>query len=86
MPGMSEGVQLQLKTAKETIPVQLGPLWYIENQDIDLELQDSIQVKGSRFSCGGQRVMAASEIRKNHLVIRLRDAKGRPLWTALTPP
>jgi len=85
LPGMSQGVQVQLQTAKETIPVHLGPRWYIENQDIDLEPQDTVQVKGSRFACNGQIVMSAAEIRKGDEVIQLRDAKGRPLWTARTP-
>src|SRR5262245_56365871 len=34
MPGMREGLQMDLKTAKETIQVQLGPVWYLQNQDI----------------------------------------------------
>jgi hypothetical protein len=85
LPGMSPGVELQLQTAKETIPVHLGPEWYLENQDIDINSQDKVVVKGSRLVCNGQRVLVAAEIRKGDQVIRLRDAKGLPLWSATTP-
>src|SRR5579864_2573535 len=82
LPGMSPGIEIELKTAKETVPVQLGPRWYLENQDIDLISQDPIEVKGSYLVCNGRRVMAAAEVRKGDQVIQLRDATGRPLWAA----
>lgn len=85
LPGMREGIEIHLKTDTETIPVQLGPRWYLENQDFDLEPQDHIVVKGSRFACEGHRVMAAAEILKNGQTLKLRDDKGHPLWTAATP-
>jgi hypothetical protein len=85
MPGMRPGIALQLQTAKETIPVHLGPSWYLENQDFELKSQDNVEVKGSRIICNGQRVMVAAEVRKGDEVLRLRDAKGLPLWAATAP-
>jgi hypothetical protein len=86
IPGMSQGLQLQLKSDKEILSVHLGPRWYLENQDIDLEPQDKVEVIGSRIHCEGQTVMAAAEIRKGDQVIKLRDAQGHPLWTAAKHP
>ncbi len=34
MKGMSYGIHLKVKTDSETLPVHLGPAWYIERQDI----------------------------------------------------
>ena len=34
--GMSGGVHMNVKTDKETISVQLGPSWYLENQDVKI--------------------------------------------------
>jgi hypothetical protein len=85
LPGMTPGVQLRLKTAKETIPVHLGPRWYLEHQDFSLNPEDKIEVTGSRIVCEGRHVIAASEIRAGSQVMHLRDASGRPLWTAAAP-
>ena len=85
MPGMRPGVQLQLKITKGLIPVQLGPLWYLENQDIDLKPDDSVQVTGSRVFCVNQDVLMATEVRRGDKTIKLRDAKGRPLWVVTNP-
>src|SRR4030042_7118845 len=40
--GTSYGVRLSLKTEKGTIPVVLGPVWYIEEQHFKLEAKDKI--------------------------------------------
>jgi hypothetical protein len=45
MKGMSQGVHIMLKTAKETISVHLGPDWYIEKQDIKIKPKDTVEVK-----------------------------------------
>jgi len=82
MPGMTEGVELQLQTKQGNVSVHLGPRWYVENQDIDLEPKDMVEVTGSFINCAGQRILAAAKIRKGDQVIRLRDAKGIPLWSA----
>jgi len=78
--GTSYGLRLSLKTDKETIPVFLGPAWYIEEQRIKFEAKDKIEVKGSRMSIQEQPTIIAQEVKKGDQVLKLRDDKGTPLW------
>jgi hypothetical protein len=78
--GTVYGLRLSLKTEKETIPVFLGPAWYIEEQRIKFAANDKIEVKGSRMSIQGQPTIIAQEVKKGDKVLKLRDGKGAPLW------
>jgi hypothetical protein len=82
MRGMSSyGVHLALKTDKETIPVHLGPGWFIENQDTQIAPKDTIEVKGSRITFEGKPAIIAAEVRKGGEVLKLRDESGFPVWS-----
>jgi hypothetical protein len=81
MKGMSYGVHLTVKTDKETIPVHLGPAWYIENQEMKIAAKDKVEVKGSRITLEGKPDLIASEVRKGDEVLTLRDANGFPAWS-----
>jgi hypothetical protein len=81
MKGMSAGIHLVLKTDKETIPVHLGPEWYIANQEIAIEPKDKIEVMGSRVTFDGKPAIIAAEVVKGNQVLKLRDANGIPLWS-----
>lgn len=78
--GMYSGVQLLVKTDKETIPVHLGPAWYIERLDTKIEKGDKVQVKGARTSFAGKPAIIAAEISKGDATLVLRDAAGIPAW------
>lgn len=80
MKGMDYGIQLLLKTDKETIPVHLGPGWYIERLDTKIEKGDKIEVKGSRATMMGKPVIIAAEVKKGESVLKLRDENGIPVW------
>lgn len=79
--GMSYGIQLMLKTDKETIPVHLGPGWFIENQDVKIESKDKVQVEGSRITFDGKPAIIAVEVTKGAEVLKLRDENGFPMWS-----
>lgn len=79
--GMANGVHLLVKTDRETVSVHLGPLWYIENQDITIEPEDKIEVRGSRITFEGRPVIIAAEVRKGGEILELRDKKGFPVWS-----
>lgn len=82
MRGMSSyGVHLLLKTDQETISVHLGPGWFIENQDIPIAPNDTIQVKGSRITFEGEPTLIAAEVVKGDKVLKLRDDSGFPVWS-----
>ena len=78
--GMSNGIHLTLKTDKETISVHLGPAWYIEGQDVQIQPKDKIEVKGSRITFNGQPAIIAMEVKKGDSTLILRDANGFPAW------
>ncbi|GER93804.1 DNA-binding protein [hot springs metagenome] len=80
MKGMMYGVHLVLKTDKETIPVHLGPSWYIERLDTKIEKGDKIEVKGSRVTFAGKPAIIAAEVKKGGSVLILRDSAGIPVW------
>lgn len=82
MKGMSRGVHLAVKTEKETVPVHLGPSWYLENQDVRFAPKDTVEVKGSRVTVAGKPALIAAEIKKGDEVLVLRDENGFPAWSA----
>jgi hypothetical protein len=79
--GMSYGIHLMLKTEKETISVHLGPGWYIERQDTQIKVKDTVQVKGSRITFEGKPAIIAADVKKGDEVLQLRDETGVPKWS-----
>lgn len=80
MKGMFYGIHLMVKTDKETIPVDLGPGWYIERLDTKIEKGDKIEVKGSRVMFAGKPAIIAAEVKKGDSTLVLRDSAGIPAW------
>ena len=78
--GRSYGIHLMLKTDKETIPVHLGPAWYINKLEPKIEKGDQVEVKGSRVTLAGKPAIIAAEIKKDGSTIKLRDDNGVPVW------
>ena len=81
MKGMGRGIHLSLKTEKETIPVHLGPDWFIERLDTKIEKGDKIEIKGSRVTLGGKPAIIAAELKKGERLLILRDSTGVPVWS-----
>ena len=75
------GVHLHVKRNKDTMTVHLGPLWYLENQELALSVQDTLTVKGSRVTFNGEPAVIAAEVKKGDASLILRDAKGYPVWS-----
>jgi len=78
--GAGPGIHLMLKTEKESIPVHLGPAWYVENQESTIEAGDKIEVKGSRITFQEKPAIIAAEVKKGDEVLKLRDEAGTPMW------
>ncbi len=82
MKGMSKGVHLVLKTQAGTVPVHLGPAWFINNQEVKVSAGDTVEVKGSRVSFDGKPAIIAAEVTKGDQTMKLRDSDGVPVWAA----
>ena len=78
--GMGRGIHLQVKTDTETVPVHLGPSWYLSNQDVQIRQGDKIKVTGSRVKIQEKPAIIASSVTKGTEVLTLRDDKGMPVW------
>ena len=79
--GMSGGVHLRVRTqAGEEISVHLGPAWYINNQEIQIQVNDTIEVRGSRIMFEEQPTLIAAIVKKDDQVLTLRDDAGVPVW------
>ena len=82
---MASGVHFTLKTEKETVPVHLGPSWYMEKQAVTIAAGDKVEVAGSRIMYQGQPAIIAGEVKKGGQVLKLRDAAGVPAWAGAGP-
>ncbi len=78
--GSAYGLKLTVKTGQETVPVILGPGWYVEQQHFAFAPKDRLELKGSRLTIQGQPTMVAAEVKKGDKVLKLRDDLGLPLW------
>jgi hypothetical protein len=77
-------IDLMLQTEKETIAVQLGPAWYIDNQTPRIKANDTITVTGSRVTMDGRSAIIAADIAKGNELLKLREDNGIPVWPLRT--
>jgi hypothetical protein len=78
--GMDSGVSLTLKTGKETIPVYLGPGWFLAQQAFSLAPQDQVEITGSQITFQGKPTLIAAQVKKGNQSLKLRDPAGIPAW------
>jgi hypothetical protein len=80
--GKGTGVHLVVKTDKgETIPVHLGPAWYVDRQGMKIVPNDHVEVKGSRVTVSGKQVILAAELKDGDRTLVLRNDAGIPTWS-----
>ncbi len=75
------GVHVTLKTSNESIPVHLGPSWYLNKQGIALKIGETVSVTGSRITAGGKPTIIAMRVTSGGKTIALRDSAGIPAWS-----
>ena len=84
MPSMAPGIQILVQTEDgKSARVQVGPVWYLERQDLDMKENTHIQVTGAQAEIDGQQVLIAREVQFDGQSLTLRDAQGRPIWSSL---
>lgn len=81
MKGMRRGIHLTLKTDKESVPVHLGPAWFLDNQEKLPAKGDKIEVRGSRVEFDGKPAIIAVTLKDGEMTLRLREEDGFPLWS-----
>lgn len=80
MRGMHNAAVLMVKTSEGTLPVHLGPQWYIERLDLGIQEGDAVEVTGSMTTFEGKPAMIAGELKKGDQSVVLRDEDGVPAW------
>lgn len=60
--------------------VNLGPIWYLEENNFMINEGDTIQVAGARARSNGRFLVLATELTKNGQTLNIRDKEGTPLW------
>ena len=64
------------------VRVHLGPVWYLERQEFDLEPGQEVTVKGICLEEKGETRLIAAQVTVGDSVLLLRDTEGRPMWEA----
>lgn len=77
---MGSGIVVAIKTQRELIPVILGPAWYMLHQDMRLNLNTKIEVRGCQTMIDGNKVIIAERLIRGDSVLLLRDKDGTPNW------
>ncbi len=81
--GMYPGMAVVLDTTNRgQVTVHLGPVWYLERQEFDLEPGQEVQVQGICLEEQGKPRLIAAQLTVDDHVLLLRDAEGRPMWEA----
>lgn len=74
-------IDLRVLTASGLLNVRLGPEWFIENRNMQIEAGDRIEFAGSRINVHGVPLVIATAVANGDMFIRLRDLNGTPFWT-----
>ena len=78
--GMGYGTHFVLRTPSETIPIHLGPRWYVDSRSVQFQPEDRVEVTGSRVFCDGKPVILAATVKRGRDSQDFRDMNGRPNW------
>ena len=76
------GLHLTVKIESDTIDVFLGPIDFLKEFEITFAKGDKLEIIGSKVKFGGAHIVLARQVRRDETTLYLRDAKGKPHWTA----
>jgi hypothetical protein len=75
------GLHVRMTTADgNALTVHLGPLFYLQQQNVTLQANDAITVRGSRVTLRNAPVLIAAEVQAQGQTWTLRNDQGVPLW------
>jgi hypothetical protein len=78
--GNFQMIQLTVKDSSGTIPVHIGPAFYLDQQGISFKAGGAVEITGSQMQFNGNDFIAAAEVKYDGKTITLRDDSGRPVW------
>jgi hypothetical protein len=64
------------------VRVHLGPTWYLERQEFDLDPGQEVTIQGICLEEKGETRLIASQVIVGNSILLLRDTEGRPMWEA----
>lgn len=73
------GVHMLVKTDTATLPVHLGPQWYMVQQE-PIRKGDRLTITGSLITFNGAPTLIAATIQRNQMILVLRNRSGYPVW------
>ena len=76
------GLHLTVKIESDTMDVFLGPVDFLKSFEITFAKGDKLEIIGSKVKFGGAHIVLARQVRRDETTLYLRDAKGKPHWTA----
>lgn len=75
------GIHVRMTTADgEALTVHLGPLFYLQKQNVALQTNEAVTVRGSRVTLRKTPALIAAEVQTQGQTWTLRDSQGVPLW------
>lgn len=75
-----DGVYVTLRTNDSNYEVHLAPASFLKMLDLNLVANDRLELKGCLATVDGVQVLLVREVRRQNVVINVRDPKGRPIW------
>jgi hypothetical protein len=76
------GAHMRVRTPVETIAVHLGPMWFIEAQDLEIKPGERVLVTGSRVTIDRQPAILAATVQLGDGdALIFRDEDGFPRWS-----
>lgn len=75
-----KNIVLETEPAKDKINVHLGPDFFLDKQEVQVQATDKVTITGSKVMIDGKLYIIASELKKGDKTVIIRDAKGFPAW------
>lgn len=69
-----------VKTDSGDYLVNLGPVWFADENNVMIMEGDTLQIKGSKMRSNGRFVILGQEVKKNGQTLVLRNMSGNPQW------
>ena len=75
------GLHITLKSGDSNLQVHIGPTWYLDDINLDINKGDKLEIFGSKVTTDDGTFFIASKITKDNKEYSLRDKYGFPKWS-----